>query len=173
MQSFDELGPQITDISMELERGPTPYATREPGTIQRIVIHHTATPASTTPQAIARYHVRERGWPGIGYHYVIAADGTVYQTNPPTSVSYHVRAFNPESIGIALVGDFTAEPPPATQLRAAAELIRSIRSLLGRELPVFGHRDLNATQCPGNTWHEWRVTVTAMIEGGAGWRSLA
>ena len=55
-----------------------------------IVIHHTDTPKNFTVTQIAQYHVYgERKdtdgnlikgpWPGIGYHFVIAANGTIYR----------------------------------------------------------------------------------------------
>ena len=44
----------------------------------KAVIHHTATPLDTTVFSIANYHIGERGWDAIGYHYVITPDGQIW-----------------------------------------------------------------------------------------------
>ncbi len=45
------------------------YRRRDLAAIDNIVIHHTASRATVSPQAIARFHVRNKGWPGIAYHF--------------------------------------------------------------------------------------------------------
>ena len=53
--------------------------------LNEIIIHATATPAnwrdgqktSTKVAEVRRWHVEDRGWSDIGYHYLIDRDGTV------------------------------------------------------------------------------------------------
>ena len=41
--------------------------------INAIYIHHSASPKSTTVEQINQWHL-DRGWAGIGYHFVINGD---------------------------------------------------------------------------------------------------
>ena len=59
---------------------PPPATKRSPDKITTLAIHHSAAAGDIPPQNIAAYHVR-KGWPGIGYHYYIIGDGTIYQCN--------------------------------------------------------------------------------------------
>ncbi len=85
--------PAMTDVVDSLPKHPTlpPYE-RRTSPVRRVVIHHTDTPSTMTVRQIADYHVNgerrdangnlvKAQWPGIGYHYVIGPDGTIYQTN--------------------------------------------------------------------------------------------
>ena len=44
-------------------------------TIDAVVVHHTASPQSTSFKQIYRWHTIENGWSDIGYHFVITEDG--------------------------------------------------------------------------------------------------
>ena len=102
-----------------------------------------------------------KGWPGIGYHFVIEDDGIIYQTNYLDTVSYHTGTYAPGdenrwSVGIALEGSFTDYPPPRVQQDAAKALVAYLKDLLNIT-EIYGHREMPgaATQCPGNTYQEW------------------
>jgi hypothetical protein len=143
------------------------YHTRERSTIQRLVIHHSATPANTTPESIARYHVGHMQWPGIGYHFVVAADGRIYQTNELATISYHAASANETGVGICFVGNFMEAPPPAVQVRAGAHLVAwLLQELRLRGDAVKGHRELMQTACPGDQWQSgatWKTTLLGAI----------
>ena len=120
------------------------------------VVHHSATEAHVTPQQIARYHVETLGWHGIGYHFVIAADGTIYQTNRMQTVSYHAGWHNSYTLGACLVGNFTHYAPTYEQVAALTWLHREwLPERLG-PLPLKGHKELMPTACPGDKW-DWRA----------------
>lgn len=138
------------------------YDTRDLAGITTLTIHHTVTPTDFPVEAIAGYHVQTLGWPGIGYHFVITYDGTIYQTNYLKTVSYHSYGDNDFSVGIALMGDFTNVPPSAEQILATAELVEH----LGVGLPVWpldvaGHKNMpnSQTACPGETWDDWKGEI--------------
>ena len=164
--------PNIIDVVDSLPHHPTlpPYQKRtEP--IRKIVIHHTDTPKNFTVEQIARYHVYGTSaykdpWPGIGYHYVIAPDGTIYQTQRHETRSYHVGAANNYCLGVSLIGRFlirdydgTVQPPedqlptPA-QMDAAARLVAWLMTAVN--VPdienVVGHKEVGQTMCPGDQW---------------------
>lgn len=163
---------EINEIVNQLQKHPSKkYKQRPLSDIDTIVIHHTATRATTTIKAIARYHVAHKGWPGIAYHYCITASGEIFKTNTLTTISYHAYAHNEHTIGIVLIGDFTNAPPPQTQLMAAAELIAFLQDAFG-DLPIMPHRHLSQTACPGNTWEQWLHELKTPVDD-ENWRQRA
>jgi N-acetylmuramoyl-L-alanine amidase len=119
--------------------------------ITHIVIHHSASPLSTTLEDIDKWH-RDKGWAGCGYHLVCESDGVMKLGRPIDKIGAHVFGRNRCSIGICLVGNNTFPGEGWTQMQIASlhEILRSLRILFpGAE--VLGHRDLpnTATECPG------------------------
>ncbi len=125
------------------------YSRRRLIDVSHVVIHHSGT-RSGTPEAFARFHVDIYGWPGIGYHYVIRKDGTIFKTNALTDISYHARNLNGVSVGICLIGNFNHETPVSAQLSALKELVEVLRKYLTVKEVIF-HRDVEGsrTVCPG------------------------
>lgn len=162
--------PPIRYIVEGLRRHPTDrYSTRSLDQITHIVIHHSATRDTITAEQMARYHVNELGWPGIGYHFVIAADGTIWQTNELTSISYHTRQANRYSVGVCFVGDFKDEPPSEAQLNSGGHLIAWLLQELSISLEnVGGHKKhVLSTSCPGDQWdagQQWGELLRKRIE---------
>jgi N-acetyl-anhydromuramyl-L-alanine amidase AmpD len=155
--------PPMRDVVDALPKHPTlRYETRPRGAISHLAIHHSAAAGDLSPQAIAEYHVNSRGWPGIGYHYYIPSDGTVYWTNRLETISYHVADNNGHTVGICLGGNFIGTVPTAAQLDSAARLIAWLMQELQIPLErVWGHRQYpnNSTSCPGDQWlsgAKWR-----------------
>lgn len=152
---------RIGDLTADLPHGAEErYESRKVDEIRLIVVHHSATP-SGTPRAFARFHVEMRGWPGIGYHFVVGKKGELWRTNALTTVSYHARGHNRESVGVCLVGDFTETAPPAVQLAALEGLLRwLVAKLPGR--PIVFHRDVvPTTTCPGARMPAWVKRIKA------------
>jgi N-acetyl-anhydromuramyl-L-alanine amidase AmpD len=139
---------KIINIVNALPKGRGTYRKRLLSKITGIVVHHSASDYGGATE-IARFHTITRGWPGIGYHFVISPDGTINQTNNIDSVSYHVGNSNTPTIGICLIGNLSKHPPTAKQLESLKELIAHLKTLLKKELTVKGHRDYNPTECPG------------------------
>lgn len=107
------------------------YQTRPLSAIYYIAVHHSLTdniPGGEDVKAFARYHVNHLDWPGIGYHYVIDRDGTVYKTNSATTKSYHVGKHNQSALGVCLVGDFRNYDPSFEQYEALVELLKSLKN---------------------------------------------
>ena len=117
-----------------------------------IVIHHVGVPAGdTTAAAIHKAHLAN-GWAGIGYHYVIRTDGTIERGRPLATVGAHAQGHNFDTVGINVTGNFDVEKPTAAQLKALENLLASLCSIYGIEpgaATICGHRDFNATDCPG------------------------
>ena len=131
--------------------GSKNWAVRELSKITDITIHHAASSNNATALDFARYHVNEKGWPGIGYHFVIDRSGNIFQTNDLKSVSYHNGYNNTNALGVSMVGNMELEEMTAAQSKALLWLIRklkrqvkSIKYLVGHKEYVPGH-----TVCPG------------------------
>ncbi len=146
--------PPIQDMIDKLVKHKTyKYNSRPRSDIKTVVVHHSAVPPSVGPQRIADYHVRSLDWPGVGYHFLVADDGVIYQGNAVTTVSYHAAKVNPRGVGICFLGNFTSEVPPPPQLRAGAHLVAWLMQELDLELDmVKGHQEFMSTACPGNQW---------------------
>jgi N-acetyl-anhydromuramyl-L-alanine amidase AmpD len=156
--------PRIIDLIDTLARHESKqYNTRPVSEIRYLCVHHSAIPASVKPDKIASYHVKRRDWPGIGYHYLIDDDGTIYQGNTVEKISYHAASMNPSSVGICFLGNFMKEPPPPAQIQAGAHLAAWLMEKLQIDLgSVKGHRGFIQTACPGDQWVEgakWKETL--------------
>ena len=132
-----------------------------------IVIHHSAG-RSGNAALFDQWH-RDRGWDGLGYHFVIdngngGPDGFVevgrrwavqkwgsHTGNTPDN------EYNNFGIGICLVGDFTVDEPTPSQLASLRKLVVFLAERYdigpGR---VVTHRDAPSatTSCPGESL--WR-----------------
>lgn len=112
-----------------------------------IIIHCSDTPDERDVKAadIHRWH-KERGWAGIGYHYVIGRAGKVEVGRPEYWLGSHTVGFN-DRIGICIVGrsKFTEE-----QFKSLATLIKDImkRNKFTKE-QITGHCDhTKGKTCP-------------------------
>ncbi len=74
----------------------------------KAVIHHTAS-HDVSRDTIDKWH-KERGWDGIGYHYVIRKDGSIEIGRNRNITGAHAKGRN-NRLGIALTGydEFTPE----------------------------------------------------------------
>ena len=122
--------------------------------LKRIIIHCTATPEGKhfDVATIRRWHVKDRGWKDIGYHYVIYLDGSVHEGRPVEQVGAHTSGHNADSIGIVYVGGCDAKMKAKDTLNEAQEtamvnLIKALREQYG-ELSLHGHNEYAAKACP-------------------------
>lgn len=111
------------------------------------VLHHAA--ANGSVEDVHAWHLYN-GWAGIGYHFYVRKDGTVYRGRPENWVGAHTAGYN-SMIGICAEGNFEEEQMPAAQKNAIVELLRHLQRKYG-EHKIYGHRDLDATGCPGKNY---------------------
>lgn len=121
--------------------------------ISEIIIHCTATPDGRDLHVddITRYHL-QRGFETIGYHYLIALDGTVERGRDATLIGAHCLGHNDRSIGVAYVGGIGKDGAPAdtrtpAQRRAMSQLVADLR-LRYPLSTVHGHCEFAAKACP-------------------------
>lgn len=119
--------------------------------VQYLIYHHAAA-VNCTADDIHRWHLNN-GWKGIGYNYFIDKEGNIYRGRPEMAEGGHTEGYNRKGIAICVEGDYSKETMmPEAQVRAVIELSKDILSR-HPQLKVVGHRDLNATSCPGNYFH--------------------
>lgn len=114
-----------------------------------LILHHSGT-TTCTPDGVHRSHVGN-GWAGIGYHYLVRKDGTIYRGRPEDTVGAHAYGANSHSIGVCFEGNYQVEQTmPAAQLAAGQALVADIKRRCGIT-KVIGHKDVagSTTDCPG------------------------
>lgn len=118
--------------------------------INKIVIHHSASDRdTTTPAKINQWHL-DRGWSGIGYHWVITGDGALHVGRRETKSGAHTKGHNKNSIGICVTGNFETESPTREQWNILKIfMLRSLSSFNLTPSDIYAHRELSPTLCCG------------------------
>jgi N-acetyl-anhydromuramyl-L-alanine amidase AmpD len=123
--------------------------------VDKIIIHHSASTDGKIQNwgQIRRYHVDNRGWSNIGYHYGIELVGYDYEIlvgRWENENGAHCPGQNKSALGICLVGNFELSPVPARQWQSAIKLVRQL--CVNHDLTpdyVYKHSNFKATACPG------------------------
>lgn len=113
----------------------------------KLVLHH-AEASKCSVQDIHYWHLNN-GWSGIGYHYFIRKDGSVYRGRPDGAIGAHCQGSNTNTLGICFEGNYMKETMPTAQYNAGIDLIKYLIGKYGN-LPIYGHKELLATECPGS-----------------------
>ena len=128
-------------------KGPAPNGGKMK-TVDAIILHHRA--GNGDVESIHEQHMKQ-GWWGIGYHYYIRKDGSVWRGRPEKWVGSHAGSstdYNKHSIGICFEGNFESEQMTDAQVEAGRELIADIKKRY-KIKEILGHRDVAKTACPG------------------------
>ena len=122
--------------------------------ITLIVVHCSAVRPNQTSSAkkIDEWH-KDRGFKGIGYHYVIRRDGTIEPGRPEWMIGAHCVNHNKYSIGVCYEGGLDIRGQPAdTRTEAQKASLRKLLEELHERYPravIVGHHDLNPHKaCP-------------------------
>jgi len=89
------------------------------------IIHHTETPLTEYRGEINyldRFH-KERGFLLIGYHFIIAPDGKIFEGRKIGEEGAHTKRFN-SSVGISLIGNFEKEEIGKNQIISLLNLLK-------------------------------------------------
>ena len=125
-----------------------------PRTITLIIVHCSATPAGKDYSAedIDRWH-RQRGWSGIGYHYVVRLDGNIEKGRPEEKIGAHCQGHNRHSLGICYIGGLSADGSRPQDTRTPEQraslhaLLKSLHDSYPRAL-IVGHNIFSPKSCP-------------------------
>ena len=122
--------------------------------IDTIIVHCSATPENRNvlTEIIRDWHILDRGWSDIGYHYVIELDGTIEEGRPIERVGAHAKGHNRGSVGICYVGgvdsQMNAKDTRTPQQKESLEMI--IKDLICEHpiKTIIGHCDVSNKACP-------------------------
>lgn len=148
-----------------------------------LVVHHAAALYSQATgiedvRVVARYHTRDRGWPGIGYHWALAEEMqggeiALYKLSRLDLQRAHVALRNHEGIGISCLTNFDQHPnglPGEKWIAALVEALKSLKAIYPNTR-IVGHQEVALpgyeTACPGRRWRDWRADLIARVEGEA------
>ena len=121
--------------------------------IEKIILHCTATREGHdyTVDQVREWHVHDRNFADIGYHYLIRLDGTVEEGRPLDKIGAHCTGQNAHSIGIVYVGGLDADGNPKdTRTPSQRNAMRSLVDYLKRKYnaSVHGHYEFANKLCP-------------------------
>ena len=184
--------PDAVPQSVWREGLPEPQYQRDFNEVEHLIVHHsagsnTATDYTAVVRNIYLYHTRTNGWSDIGYNYLIAPDGTLFTGRDPGAGEQdnvrgaHFCGKNSQTMGVCLLGDFSATEPAQAALQRLEHLLSWKAEKEGLDplavsehpasavLPVIaGHRNGCATQCPGEHVYEklpaLRLAVAVNLE---------
>jgi N-acetyl-anhydromuramyl-L-alanine amidase AmpD len=115
----------------------------------KIILHHTKA-KNCSIENIHNLHL-QNGWMGIGYHYFVGKDGSIYIGRPENAQGAHCIGQNTRSIGICTEGDYVTEIMPLMQKNALVELCKDICNRY-QISEVGGHKEYCNTDCPGENY---------------------
>ena len=175
------------------------------------VVHHTGSGESSTYaaadvpamlRAVQAYHIDANGWSDMGYNFVVDRFGRIWEGREggieSLTVGAHALGMNTGSLGVVILGDYTAVQPSSESLDSVerllawklfrhgadpaqtATLLPRANSLFPAYTPVtlpriVGHQDVSLTGCPGNIeafLPTIRASVLARYQALVAWAGL-
>ena len=124
-----------------------------------IVLHH-AEANNCTVYDINRWH-KNNGWAGIGYHYYVRKDGSIWTGRKIDQIGAHAGSnsskptykyenwANKECIGICAEGRYTTETMPEIQKAAIVWLCKYCIEKYPTITRIYKHKEISSTDCPG------------------------
>lgn len=118
--------------------------------IDKIIIHCSASKEGQklTVEQIDKLH-RQRGFAGIGYHFVIYLDGSIHDGRDISKIGAHTTGYNTGSIGICYVGGLDKRDTNGKMIKdtrtyqqknALYQLVKKLMEMYPIK-EVKGHRD--------------------------------
>lgn len=139
--------PQIIDTNLIFDFGEGGPRPNKP---EALVLHH-AEASNASVGDIHRWHKFGNGWAGIGYHFYIRKDGSIYKGREENWRGAHAPAYNDKSLGICVEGAYQKEYMPEVQKKAVIKLGRYLAAKYNIH-EVFKHGEVTATDCPGKNY---------------------
>jgi hypothetical protein len=141
-------------------------------TVTHLIVHHaagtnTSNNWSAVVTSIWNYHVNTNGWADIGYNWLVAPDGSLFQGRGDNVLGAHFCGTNAGTMGVCMLGTYTntsVSPAAAHMLssllawkccvRGLDPLATSFHNASGLSLKrISGHRDGCSTECPGTAFY--------------------
>jgi len=123
--------------------------------VEKIIVHCSATREgddSIDAQVIDGWH-KQRGWKGIGYHFVVLLDGTIELGRGLKECGAHTKGYNCKSWGICYIGGVekdgkTPKDTRTQEQKDALEYLLFFLKKLAPDAKIHGHRDFAPKACP-------------------------
>ena len=149
-------------------------------TVTHLIVHHTAdgpvADYAAWIRAIWTYHVFSNRWDDIGYNYLVAPDGRIFEgrAGGDNVLGAHFSGQNGGTMGVSLLGTYSKVLPTSAALESLERILAwkadkqkmdplGVRLHAGTRLflPIIsGHRDANpspfasgTTECPGDLFY--------------------
>ena len=150
LEALEEFG--VFDASTN-PAGVLTYSDDLLSALNTIVVHHSAYPYAG-PQEVQDLHMDRRGFADVAYHFIVDADGMIYEGREISIRGAHVQGYNTGSVGIVLLGNFNDSQPTESQIDNLRKLVDYLRYTYGIRF-LAGHKDYpnqspDGTECPGN-----------------------
>lgn len=134
-------------------------------TPQFVTIHHAGVDwkpgrdPSEFVKAMQGWGQREKGWPDLPYHFLIAPDGRIFEGRPvryepESNTKYDLQGH----VGVELMGNFESQRPSEAQLRSAVALVAWLcqEHKIGPDrIAGHGDRAQGQTSCPGKDFNRY------------------
>ncbi|QBJ96683.1 cold-shock protein [Rhodococcus sp. ABRD24] len=167
-------------------------------------VHHTAGSNNYTREesagivrGIYAYHAQTLGWCDIGYNVLVDRYGQIFEgrfggLDRPVQGA-HAGGFNENTVGVAMMGDFTSVAPPQATIESVGKFLGWRLKAAGLnpkgttrmysegtqfskypigaavDLPIiFAHRDVGYTECPGNVGYTKMGQIRDIAAGTGG-----
>ena len=124
-----------------------------PGERRYFVVHHSNGPVTQTVRAIQDWCMDGRGFADIDYNFLVrGSTGQIYEGRGWDVRGAHTVGYNTTGVGVCIIG--SDQCSDAAKL-AVRWLYAQYNKRCGRTLAIRGHRDLDATACPGDRNYAW------------------
>lgn len=161
------------------------------GAVKLAFVHHTVGTNDYGPEdsaaivlAVAKFHRSVNGWSDIGYNLLVDKYGQVFEGRAGgierAVVGAQAAGFNSVSTGVANLGTFSSVEQSEAGLNALSALIAWKLALHGAPVigkvtangktfdRISGHRDANATECPGDALYGELPRIRSLASSGGG-----
>lgn len=138
-----------------------------------LIVHHLeAEGVNWTVETIHNMHKNENGWAGIGYHYYIRLDGSIFKGRPDSAIGAHCQGCNLNTLGVSFEGNYDNRTEmPIEQFNAWCELKEYLCNKYGN-MSVYGHREKGSSECPGANFPLEKVKSANYTNSNkAGWNN--
>ncbi|HEX8659249.1 MAG TPA: N-acetylmuramoyl-L-alanine amidase, partial [Hymenobacter sp.] len=167
----------------------TPSGSRTYTTVTHLVVHHevgsnTSSDWAARVRAVEALHVNSNGWSDVGYNYLIAPTGVIYEgrSGGDNVVGAHFCGGNANTMAVCMLGTYTSVRPTAAALESLKKILAwkasqrginptgsSAHYAAGTIPNVCGHRDnKGCTECPGSALYAYLPTLRTDIQSYIG-----
>lgn len=183
--------PEMVKGSIWREGLPEPVGVREQNEVGHCIIHHAASSNSNhdyvnVVRNIYLLHTQTNGWDDIGYNFLVAQDGTIFEGRYHQNIDStdnvkgaHFCGKNSGTMGICMLGNYEETAPTDSAITALTNLLTwkcfkdDINALDSSRHPtstssflphIAGHRQGCATACPGDSMFRLLPQIKQEVE---------